>query len=158
MTVPAEPPALDALATVVDHWLAGELAGNPAVAAVEAGVDGPHSWYVRMNGEAKDAYTVRFHLRQRTLRYETYFMPAPVEQREQLFEHLLRRNAGMYGGGFVVGEEDAVFISGRLAHALINPEELDRVLGSVYAWVEQYFLPAVRIGFASRFRSGPTEG
>ncbi|MFV0257661.1 MAG: YbjN domain-containing protein, partial [Acidimicrobiales bacterium] len=142
MTVPAEPPALDALAAVIDLWLAGELAGNPAVATVEAGVDGPHSWYVRMNGEAKDAYTVRFHLRQRTLRYETYFMPSPVEQREELFEHLLRRNTGMYGGSFVVGEEDAVFIAGRLALALITPDELDRVLGSYYRAADVCLVPS----------------
>ena len=29
--------------------------------------------------------------------------------------------------------------------------ELDRILGSFYAYVEQCFRPALRIGFASRF-------
>ena len=33
----------------------------------------------------------------------------------------------------------------------IDPDELDRILGTFYATVEQCFLAAVRIGFASRF-------
>lgn len=57
----------------------------------------------------------------------------------------------MYGGGFVIGDEDAIILQGQLDRVMITEDELDRVLGSVYAWVEQYFQPALRIGFASRF-------
>ena len=37
--------------------------------------------------------------------------------------------------------------------ANLTPEELDRIVGSVYACVEQCFRPALRIGFASRVPS-----
>ena len=49
-------------------------------------------WYVRMRGDDKDFTTVWFTLGQRTLRYETYVMPAPEENDGELYEHLLRRN------------------------------------------------------------------
>ena len=124
---------------------------NDAVATWERIPDEPHFWFLRINGEAKDVSTIRFRLDQRTLRYETYFMPAPEENRERLYEHLLRRNAKMYGGSFSIGEEDAVFITGQLDRSMVGPAELDRILGSMYAWIEQYFKPALKIGFASRF-------
>ncbi|MGI9599288.1 MAG: YbjN domain-containing protein, partial [Acidimicrobiales bacterium] len=57
----------------------------------------------------------------------------------------------MYGGSFVIGEEDAIILQGHLDRSMIVPDELDRVLGSMYTWVEQFFRPALRIGFASRF-------
>jgi hypothetical protein len=39
-----------------------------------------------------------------------------------------------------------------LANDAVSEDELDRILGSLYAWVEQFFRPALRIGFASRFK------
>ena len=47
--------------------------------------------------------------------------------------------------------EDAVFLRGELPLAVLSEEELDRVIGSLYAYVEQCFPSAIRIGFASRF-------
>ncbi len=105
-----------------------------------------------MKGEQKDTFTIWFTLGQRTLHYETYVMPAPEENHEQFYEHLLRRNLRLYGAAFAIGEEDAVFLIGQISNEAIDDDELDRVLGSLYAWVEQFFRPALRIGFASPFR------
>jgi hypothetical protein len=33
----------------------------------------------------------------------------------------------------------------------VDEGELDRILGSLYMYVEQFFQPALRIGFATRF-------
>ena len=68
-----------------------------------------------MHGEEKDTFTIWFTLGQRTLHYETYVMPAPEENHEQFYEHLLRRNLKLYGAAFAIGEEDAVFLVGQLA-------------------------------------------
>ncbi len=136
----------------IDSWLEAQLAENPMVAAVEKGVDGPRTWYVRLLGEAKEAFTIRFTLKQRTLAYETYVMPAPEENFAEFYRHLLERNLGLYGASFAIGEESAVFLQGALANDLVMiDDELDRVLGSLYAWVEQFFHPALRIGYASKF-------
>ncbi len=142
---------LDRLEERIDMWLARELTVNPSVAAVERGARGERRWYVRVNGDTKDVYTIWFTLGQRTLQYETYVMPAPEENHAQFFEHLLRRNRKLHGASFCIGEEDAVFLAGALPIHAIDEGELDRILGSIYAYVEQCFLPALRIGFASRF-------
>lgn len=151
MTVPVEPDQLAALEAEIDRWMADQLAGNPVVRAIDAGVDGPRSWFVRVEGEERGVFTIRFWLRQRTLRYETYVMPAPEENQGELYEHLLRRNAKLYGAAFAIGDEDALYLMGQLDNGLICADELDRVFGSLYAWVEQFFRPAMRIGFRSRF-------
>jgi hypothetical protein len=148
--LPAED--LDRLESRLDAWFRRQLDENPVVAAVERGEPGERRWYVRLRGEQKDVFTVWFTLRQRTLHYETYVMPAPEENHATFYEHLLRRNARLYGGAFFIGEEDAVFLGGHLPVELAgDDDELDRVLGSVYAWTEQFFRPALRIGYASKF-------
>ena len=132
---PWTPAQLDALDARIDAWLAAQKAENPVVAAVERDVEsGERRWFVRVRGEQKDVFSIWFHLRQRTLHYETYVMPAPEENHAAFFEHLLRRNRKLYGAAFAIGEEDAVFL-----------------LGQLDTWVEQFFRPALRIGFASRF-------
>jgi hypothetical protein len=153
MTSPSSREELDALEARIDAWLAAQLVENPVVAAVERDEEsGERRWFVRVHGEQKDVFTIWFTLRQRTLHYETYVMPAPEENPAELYEHLLRRNRKLYGAAFAIGEEDAIFLVGQLAGEAVTDDELDRILGSLYAWVEQYFRPAMRIGFASRFR------
>jgi len=142
---------LDALEATIDAWLARSLEENPIMVAVDRGEPGERRWYVRLAGEEKDFTTIWFTLRQRTLHYETYVMPAPEENHAAFFEHLLRRNRRLYGAAFAIGEEDAVFLVGQIDNAAATDDELDRILGSLYAWVEQFFRPALRIGFASRF-------
>lgn len=149
----ADEPTLEALESVIDAWLAEQLEENPVVAAVERGEPGERRWYVRVHGETKDVYTIWFTLRQRSLFYETYVVPAPEENHEQFWEHLLRRNRKLHGMAFCIGEEDAVFLAGALPFHAVDAGELDRILGSFYAYVEQCFRPALRIGFASRFPS-----
>ena len=153
MTIdPSTEAELAALAGRIEDWLARQLAENPVVAAVERDEEsGERRWFVRVLGEAKDVFTIWFHLRQRTLHYETYVMPAPEENEGTLYQHLLKRNVKLYGAAFAIGEEEAIFLVGQIANSAVDDDELDRILGSLYQWVEQYFQPALRIGFASRF-------
>jgi Putative bacterial sensory transduction regulator len=149
---PASEAELDALSARIETWLDRQRADNPVVAAVERDEEsGERRWFVRVTGEQKDVFTIWFHLRQRTLHYETYVMPAPEENHAAFYEHLLRRNNKLYGAAFAVGEEDAIFLVGQLGNDAVDDDELDRILGSLYAWVEQFFRPALRIGYASRF-------
>lgn len=143
---------LDELEARMDRWLAEQLAENPVVAAVDRDVGDVRRWFVRLLGEEKDVTTVWLTLDQRTLAYETYVMPAPEENRTELFEHLLRRNLGFNGAAFAIGDEDAVFLRGQLPVQAVTDDEIDRIIGSLYAYVERCFRPAMRIGFASRFK------
>jgi hypothetical protein len=152
MREPCSDAELEALDARISGWLDRQLAENPVVAAVERDTEsGERRWFVRVNGEQKDVFSIWFHLRQRTLHYETYVMPAPEENHAAFYEHLLRRNLKLYGAAFAIGDEEAVFLVGQLDNGAVDDDELDRILGSLYAWVEQFFRPALRIGFASRF-------
>jgi hypothetical protein len=143
--------ALALLERRIDEWLASIAAGWLPVEAIERGEPDERRWYVRLRGEDKDFTTVWLTLGQRTLRYETYVMPAPEENAAELYEHLLRRNEKLVGAHFSIGIEDAVFLRGELPVGALSEPELDRVVGTLYATVEQTFQGLLRIGFASRF-------
>jgi hypothetical protein len=140
-----------AVEQLVDDWLRLQLAENPAVAALDVGEPGEHRWYLRLHGEQKEVFTVWWTLGQRTLHYETYVMPAPEENAAAVYELVLRRNARIYGAAFNIGDEDAVYLAGQLALAHVDTGELDRILGTLWEWVERTFRPAMRLGFATRF-------
>jgi hypothetical protein len=153
---PLRPDELDALEGRIDAWFAREAAENPMIAAIDRDDTGARRWFVRVHGVEKESFTLWFTLGQRTLRYETYVMPAPEEDEGRFYEHLLVRNLGLYGWAFAIGEEHAVFLQGAIGvRALADDEglddELDRIVGSGWEYVERFFKPALRIGFASRF-------
>ena len=135
----------------IDEWLAELAEAHDHILAVDRADDGLVRWYVRMRGEDKEFTTVWLTLGQRTLRYETYVMPAPEENDAELYEHLLRRNDTLVGAHFSIGIEDAVFLRGEVPVTHVTLAELDRALGTLYAQVEQCFQSLLRIGFRSRF-------
>ncbi|HEX2575729.1 MAG TPA: YbjN domain-containing protein [Aquihabitans sp.] len=148
---PASPAELDAIEARIDAYLARELEENPVVLAVDRAEPGTRRWYVRLRGEEKDFTTVWLTIHQRTLQYETYVLPAPEENHARFYEHLLRRNHGFNGAAFEIGDEDAVFLRGQISVDTVTDDELDRIIGSLYAYVERCFRPALRIAFESRF-------
>ena len=148
---PTTTPALAVLERRIDEWLAAIAAGWLPVEAIERGEGDERRWYVRLRGEDKDFTTVWLTLGQRTLRYETYVMPAPEEndgaalrapaapQRAARRRPLLDRHRGRR-------------VPARRAPVDgVTEAELDRVIGTLYATVEQCFQALLRIGFASRF-------
>jgi hypothetical protein len=147
----ATPTELDELDARIDAWLADELAENPVLVAVDRGEPGERRWYVRLAGEEKEFTTLWFTLGQRSLHVETYVMPAPEENHAEFYAHLLRRNRTTHGLWFAIGEEEAIFLMGQVPVGAVDEGVLDRLVGSAYAYVEQFFRPALRIGFASRF-------
>ena len=150
---PLSPDELADLESRIDDWLAEQLAENPVVEAVERDdLSGERRWFVRVRGEEKSVFSIWFLLRQRNLHVETYLMPAPEENAGALYEHLLRRNQKLPDLAFAIGVEDAVFVVGQVPAVWVDGEVVDRLLGSCYATVEQCFRPAMRIGFASRFK------
>ena len=151
MSAPYDNEALAVLERQIDEWLVELAAAHDHIVAIDRGEDDVIRWYVRMAGEEKDFTTVWFTLGQRTLRYETYVMPAPEENALALYENLLRRNDRMVGVHFSIGGEDAVFLRGDLPTPAVTKDDVDRILGTMYATVEQTFRSLLRIGFASRF-------
>ncbi len=141
---------LDELEGRLLAWFASSQAENPAVASVERDADHQRRWYMRVAGEEKEWFSILWTLGQRTLHYDSYFLPAPEENQADFYAHLLTRNRTMFGGAFNIGDEGAIYLAGQLGVESVTDDELDRILGSFYQWTEQFFRPALRIGFASR--------
>lgn len=143
---------LDEVEALIEAWAARQLDELEVVQAVERGEPDERRWFIRVTGEAKDVFTIWLHLRQRTLRYETYLLPAPEENADRVYEHALRRNHELYGVAFTIGEEDALFLRGHLPSEAVTDAELDRVLGSLYSLTERFFRPLLELAFESRLR------
>ena len=137
---------------MIEDWLRDEQRDNPLIVAVDRDPS-ERRWFVRLHGEQKDITTVWFTLGQRTLRYETYVMPAPEENQAAVYERLLRANETLYGFAFSIGAEDALYLRGQLGVRAFERADLDRILGSIYVTVERFFRPAMRLGYASKFSS-----
>jgi hypothetical protein len=138
------------LTRLIDRWAAREQDGNPLVTAVDHD-PAERRWCVRLRGEDKAVITVWLTLRERTLHAETYFMPAPEADVEACYEYLLRANARLYGLAFAIGPEDAVYLRGQTALDGLDEDELDRIVGSCWAWSEQHLRPAMSRGYGARF-------
>jgi hypothetical protein len=149
---PASAQQLESFRQLIDEWAAAEARTNALLAHVEW-VPDDRRWLVRMHGEDKAIITVWLTLRERTLHFETYFMPAPEEDVERCWEYLLRLNNRLYAMRFAIGAEDAVYLVGQLPLKAVDVTELDRIIGAAYTYTEQYFRSALAIGFGSRFRA-----
>ena len=152
MTDAHDEPSLAIIERQIDEWLAAFRAANPAVEAVDRGEGDELRWYVRLAGEAKEHTTIWLTLGQRTLRYEAYVMPAPLDNIAEVYESALRRNSKLVGAHFAIGVEDALFLRGELPLIALSEPELDRVIGSLYAYVEQAFPSLIRLGYPGHFR------
>lgn len=150
---PATPEQISAAEGLIESWMAAQVVEENAVAGYERDPErGTRRWVIRLVGEQKDFIAVWFTLGQRNLSVETYFMPAPEENRARLYEYLMRRNDRMVGFSFSIGVEDAVFLTAKVPVAWVDETELDRLVGSAYLYTEDCFRPALRIGFESRFK------
>ena len=148
---PASKEQLDELGVLIRSWAESSKEMNELVLAVDQ-LPMDRRWFIRLSGEEKQVTTIWFHLRERTLHFETQFMPSPEENREQLFEYLLRLNNKLFGVRFSIGDEEAVYLMGQLPWSAVDEDELDRIVGSAYAYTEQYFRPAMRIGYQTKVK------
>lgn len=144
------------LVTLIDNWLNEFAEAGEHVLAIDRGTSdetsfGEPRWYVRLAGESKEIVTIWLTLGQRTLRYETYVMPAPEDNAAELADQLLRRNDRLVGAHFSVGHEDASYLRGAIPDSAVTTDELDRVVGTLYQTVEHAFPAMIRLGFARRF-------
>jgi hypothetical protein len=137
--------------SLVDGWARARLAEGGALVAVDRD-PGEERWYLRLAGDEKDFVTVWLTMRQRTLHHEAQVMPAPETNVEATYEYLLRRNGSVKGARFALGPEDAVYLVGEVPIAEVDEEQLDRILGSSLAYVDDVFPTAMSIGFAGRYR------
>lgn len=144
-------PDRDAARALVDAHLQGDVRPESAVQHVEydPAVD---RWYVRFGCEGRDAATIYVDLRQRSLRFELYFLPLPEggPRRDEVVAFLMRRNHGLHGVHFSVGPDGDAYLTGRILLRHLDVEELDLMIGTIYEAVEGWFPAAVGIAYGPR--------
>lgn len=138
---------LGAAHLLIDRHLMGPVRDQAAIDHVEYDPD-ERRWYVRFSCDGRDAATIYFDLRQRTLRYEVYFLPDPPGPNVELYRWLLHRNHTIYGARFSLGPDGDIYLAGRVALEHLTEEELDRIIGVLYELVEMWFQPAIAIGYS----------
>ena len=112
----------------------------------------PGRYTVKLPGTRKLATMCQLEVGPHSLLVEAFVMRRPEENREQLYEFLLQRNARMYGVSFGLDQSGDVYLTGRVALHAVTEEELDRVLGSVLSYADENFNILLEIGFGSSIR------
>ena len=112
----------------------------------------PGRWLVDLPGTKKLKTVCGLSVGEHSLRVEAFVCRQPDENREQLWTFLLQHNARMYGVSYSIDNVGDVYLTGRLPHAAVTPEELDRVLGSVLSYADDHFNTMLEIGFGTSIR------
>lgn len=142
------------MAAVVRAYLARIGAEDWRVSVHHAPVEDPWAWYVRLTGDERDFVAIWLRVRERTLLFESYLMPPPEENAEELYLYLLKVNQGLVGAKFGIGgvEELGVFLTGHVPVEHVDEAALDAVVGLCWETIEGHFGTAMGIGFASVYR------
>ena len=141
---------------LIDSWTQEQLEDGSSLVAVEkvevTDRTASHRWLLRFKGEEKDFITLWLTYHQRTLHFETQFMPAPEHNQLEVLTYLMRRNAALIQMAFAFGPEDAIYLTGRVPASLLDVEELDRMAGCSVLYVDDHFPTAMSLGFPDLYR------
>jgi hypothetical protein len=113
---------------------------------------GPGRWLVDLPGTQKLKTVCGLIVGEHALRVEAFVCRQPDENREQLWTYLLQHNARTYGVSYSIDRVGDVYLTGRLPHAAVSPEELDRILGAVLTYSDEHFNTMLEIGFGSSIK------
>ncbi len=141
-----DPRRLADAAALLEQHLGTVVAAEPWIQHVEFDPSIPR-WYVRFGCEGRDAATIYFDLRQRSLHYEVYFLPDPPKRRDEVHALLLRAAMTTYAIHPAIGTDGDVYIVGRTLLEHLDAEELDRIIGAIYEFTERWFPIVVAMAF-----------
>ena len=112
----------------------------------------PGSYLVKLAGQHKLATMTWLIVGRHSLHVEAFFCRRPDEHHDRFYRYLLERNGRMYGVHFALDPTGDVYLVGRLPLAGVSATEVDRLLGCVLTYSDEYFDPALAIGFTSSIR------
>lgn len=101
-------------------------------------------WAVRMQQLTREATTVWFQPRERSLEFEAYVLPVP-DHAPGVYRFALAKNHRAWRAFFALDGEGGLVLRGRLPAARVTLEELDLVLGEIYESVEVSFRPLIQL-------------
>lgn len=137
----------------IEQWILEHLDPGGGFGLVAASRDEETSrrYYLRLRGEERAFATCWLLIDQRTLRHETQFMPAPIENHEGVYAYLLSLNASMYQMSFAIGHEEGIYLAGKIPIARVDEHEIDRIVGTTLSLIETHFPTAMSLGYGDRF-------
>ncbi len=115
------------------------------------GVEGA-SFSLTLPGEKKLQTPVRLDVGAHALGVHAFVCRNPDENHEGVYRWLLERNLRMYAVSFAVDHAGDIYLEARLPLSAVEPDELDRVLGSVLANADESFNALLELGFATSIR------
>jgi hypothetical protein len=110
------------------------------------------SFSFAMPGERKLQTPVRVDLGPHALAIHAFVCRNPDENHERVYRWLLERNLRTYAVSFAVDHLGDIYVDARLPLAVVTPDELDRLLGSVLSQADGSFNTILELGFASSIR------
>ena len=109
----------------------------------------PGAFLCKLPGAHKLATMTWLVVGEHSLHVEAFFCRKPDENHEALYKWLLERNARMFAVSFAVDNVGDVYLTGRLPLSSVTADDLDRILGSVLTYADEWFDTALEIGFKS---------
>jgi hypothetical protein len=107
----------------------------------------PGAFLCKLPGSHKLATMTWLVVGEHSLHVEAFFVRKPDENHAEFYRWLLERNARMFAVSFAVDNVGDVYLTGRLPLASVTPEEIDRILGSVLTYSDEWFDKALELGF-----------
>ena len=105
------------------------------------------TFVVKLPGEHKLWTTCSLVVGDHTLSLNAFVARRPDENHEGVYRWLLERNTRLGSLAFALDRLGDVYLVGRLPLSAVNAEEIDRVLGSVLTYSDEWFDTALEIGF-----------
>jgi hypothetical protein len=109
----------------------------------------PGAFLVELPGSHKLATMTWLVVGDHSLHVEAFFCRKPDENEVGLYRWLLERNARMFAVSFAIDNVGDVYLTGRIPLSSVTTEDLDRVLGSVLTYSDEWFDKALELGFKS---------
>jgi len=107
----------------------------------------PGAFLVKLPGTHKLATMTWLVIGDHSLHVEAFFCRRPDANHAAFYKWLLERNARMFAVSFAVDNLGDVYLVGRLPLTSVNVDDLDRVLGSVLTYADEWFDSALELGF-----------
>ncbi|MGW6455369.1 YbjN domain-containing protein [Streptomyces sp. NPDC055078] len=112
----------------------------------------PGSYVVKLPGTRKLSTTCSLRVGEHSLSLNAFVIRHPDENDAGVHRWLLERNLRLYGVSYAIDHLGDIYLTGRLPLAVITPEELDRLLGSVLEASDGAFNTLLELGYASAIR------
>jgi hypothetical protein len=111
-----------------------------------------NSFLVTLPGEKKLQTHCALVVGDHSLSINAFVIRKPDENEAAVHHWCMSKNASMYGLAYAINELGDIFLVGRLPLDAVNPQELDRILGSVLQYSDSAFNPLLELGFANAIR------